>query len=294
MFNNESVGCGVIDLAKKKASGVVSAVFARSSHLNAGNLIITVGTPEIPSHPLVVKTASFFKMKPGERFSMDDGSILINRTQLINLSGIPVYTPEIRVEHIAGEEVIAKAVKRARQTTCEAFSGKKNIGMFLPFFTEDPTENAFTKEAMPPVKRIKSALLKNDWKKMEREFCGLAGVGIGLTPSGDDFLIGFLSALRFYKNSGGGATLPSEKCFDRIAEKVGRKTTSFSSTLLRSAAKCWCSRDVADWLSAVHHGDIGFVKASTLRVLASGHSSGVDTLAGLVTAMEGLFRFDTN
>jgi hypothetical protein len=294
LFNNESVGCGVIDLAKKKASGVVLAVFARSSHLKAGDLIITVGTPEIPSHPFVVKTASFFKMKPGERFSMDEGSILINRTQLINLTGIPVYTPEIRVEHIAGEEVIAKAVKRARQTTCEALSGKKNMGMFLPFFTGDPTENEFTKAALLPVKHIKSAIMKNDWKNMEREFCRLAGLGIGLTPSGDDFLVGILSALRFYKNSGGKARLPPENCFDRIAEKTGRKTTSFSSTLLRSAARCWCSQDVADWLSAVHNGDVGFIKASTLRVLASGHSSGVDTLAGLVSAMEGLFRFDTN
>tara|TARA_B100000315_G_C14558451_1_gene579337 strand:+ start:562 stop:1446 length:885 start_codon:yes stop_codon:yes gene_type:complete len=293
LLKNESVGCGVIDLANKKASGVVSAVFARSSHLTAGNLIITVGTPDIPSHPLVVKTASFFKMKPGERFSMDADSILINRTQLINLSGVPVYIPEIRVDHIAGEKSIAKAVKRARQTACEAFSENKNMGLFLPFFTGDRTENEFTKAALPPVEQIKSAIIKYDWKKMEREFCKLAGLGTGLTPSGDDFLVGLLSALRFYKNSGGKGTLPSEKCFDRIAEKVGRKTTSFSSTLLRCAARCWCSWDVADWLTAVHNGDARLMKASTLRVLASGHSSGVDTLAGLVTAMEGLFRFGT-
>ena len=53
----------------------------------------------------------------------------------------------------------------------------------------------------------------------------LAGLGPGLTPLGDDILVGYLGAAALAGEDLGG-----------LAERVGRRTNALSSTLIRLAA----------------------------------------------------------
>lgn len=94
----------------------------------------------------------------------------------------------------------------------------------------------------------------------------LAGLGPGLTPAGDDVLVGLLSALVCLRH-------PQA---DRYAEEVlagaAGRTTDLSTTLLRHAAAGECLAAVAGLLQAVcRTGD----PSGARRALAAvGHSSG--------------------
>lgn len=110
----------------------------------------------------------------------------------------------------------------------------------------------------------------------------LIGLGPGLTPSGDDFLVGYLAGLwctagnhpsrvRFLK------TLGSE------LSEAARNTNDISYAHLRSATKGHTSEPIATLaqrLKQDHH--LSGVRAATQAALQIGHTSGSDGVLGLL------------
>jgi hypothetical protein len=111
----------------------------------------------------------------------------------------------------------------------------------------------------------------------------LVGAGNGLTPSGDDALCGVVLALR-------AAGAPAEAC-SALAAEVDRAlpaTTSLSASLLHAALEGYAVPEVVALVGALGRGDFGTVARVLPGVLAIGHSSGADLLAGAAGALEAL------
>jgi len=94
----------------------------------------------------------------------------------------------------------------------------------------------------------------------------LAGMGPGLTPSGDDVLAGYVAGLVLLHGMRKKAT--------RIAEEAAARTTSLSATLLRHAA-------LGEVPEPVH---ILLATGDVRPLLSFGHSSGPAWLRGLGSA----------
>jgi Protein of unknown function (DUF2877) len=109
----------------------------------------------------------------------------------------------------------------------------------------------------------------------------MVGLGTGLTPSGDDALCGVLLALR----AAGSGRLGSVR--DAVAAHVGR-TTSLSASLLRTATEGYAVPCVVRLASALAGGDLPGAETALPEVLAIGHSSGSDLVAGLCGALDAL------
>jgi hypothetical protein len=92
----------------------------------------------------------------------------------------------------------------------------------------------------------------------------LVGRGEGLTPAGDDILIGYVASLVLIARKTAEATA--------IAESAARRTTALSATLLRHAAEGQVPEPVHRFLESGDSGDL----------LAFGHSSGRCILMGLL------------
>jgi hypothetical protein len=114
-----------------------------------------------------------------------------------------------------------------------------------------------------------------DLVRLRAAAAGLAGLGGGLTPSGDDCLSGaMLWAWLEHPEAG-----PWCEAVRQVAE--GR-TTTLSAALLRAAARGECG---AAWhlLLAALADEAETRLADTVRqVLAHGHTSGGDALAGFL------------
>jgi Protein of unknown function (DUF2877) len=106
---------------------------------------------------------------------------------------------------------------------------------------------------------------------------GLIGLGPGLTPSGDDFLVGALALLDALAERKAHAALAHA-----IAVAPRGLTSPLSDYLLRAAAAGHIGESLCCAISAVISGAIGSAVASIREI---GHSSGWDMLVGAVSTL---------
>lgn len=142
--------------------------------------------------------------------------------------------------------------------------------------------------ARPAVAALISALAEPKTRTLSRAAERLAGLGYGLTPSGDDFLIGVCGALLL-----ADATLPSVLPSPTpgvsrrdqaavIATTAARRTTDLSAAWLRHAGRGEFSAEVGRVLVALGNEDAAGFDAAVGRLLAVGGLSGLDTATGVL------------
>jgi len=143
------------------------------------------------------------------------------------------------------------------------------------------SDDVLTVAAFSQAQKAAEALRKGwggDLAQLRAGARGLAGLGAGLTPAGDDFLSGVMLWAWLAH--------PAPASFCRsIAQAVGQRTTTLSAAFLRAAARGEYSAAWHRLLAALVRGAKVEIEAATCEVLARGATSGADTLAGFLTAM---------
>lgn len=109
---------------------------------------------------------------------------------------------------------------------------------------------------------------------------GFLGLGPGLTPSGDDFLVGFLCGITF---------LPTERCraasaklAQCLAQDAPLLTTALSAEYIRYAANGSYHAYLLQLINALTHGSVKQTLEAGQSILSLGHYSGNDLLLGFV------------
>lgn len=128
-------------------------------------------------------------------------------------------------------------------------------------------------------------LLDEDLVDISRYFCvtslsGLIGLGPGLTPAGDDFVTGWITA------SGYSAIQENAELVDRFREDWNPKaTTWFSGWMIEDALNGRIWRRGALLLEALGVDDAGCLSETLRNILEWGHTSGRAWLAGFGAAL---------
>lgn len=123
----------------------------------------------------------------------------------------------------------------------------------------------------------RAAALAGDWAVAARAAAALTGLGEGLTPSGDDFLCGMLAGLGMLRTSPAAAAFAGGLC--RALSARFHETNDISAAFLRCACRGLFSRAVLALAG-------GCGAAETIgNFSAIGHSSGADTLSGILFAL---------
>ncbi|WP_328885008.1 oxamate carbamoyltransferase subunit AllH family protein [Streptomyces sp. NBC_00316] len=132
------------------------------------------------------------------------------------------------------------------------------------------------------------AVRSSDSVGMRHGVLALLGLGPGLTPAGDDFLtaIALLSSLE------GSRLGPLARVLHDVLDEQPGRTTLLSTTTLREALSGRVRAGLVDvlWALAATRGQseaqaIETVRDPVRRALAHGHTSGTDTLSGLVAGL---------
>ncbi|MFH1501411.1 MAG: DUF2877 domain-containing protein [Candidatus Eisenbacteria bacterium] len=105
----------------------------------------------------------------------------------------------------------------------------------------------------------------------------LSGCGFGLTPAGDDFLAGLLTALRVLELAT-GRDLASARADVSASARTGN---ALSMTFLELAAQGLVFESTRDLLTALSRGGARDVRAAVDRVVSVGATSGADAAVGL-------------
>jgi hypothetical protein len=104
----------------------------------------------------------------------------------------------------------------------------------------------------------------------------LAGLGIGLTPAGDDYLVGIMHGLWLTRPEREAASL----C-QAIHEAADGRTNSLSQAWLAAAARGESGEVWHNLLAAPENQ----LDDTIRRILPTGHTSGADALAGFLTVL---------
>jgi hypothetical protein len=109
----------------------------------------------------------------------------------------------------------------------------------------------------------------------------LIGLGPGLTPSGDDFLVGAIVALHAYGHARRARRLAAKLRFEGATHPISVAHWRAACEGLGSDALHACLHDMAEGRAA---------RTSLERIATIGHTSGWDALAGATTVAGALSR----
>lgn len=109
----------------------------------------------------------------------------------------------------------------------------------------------------------------------------LRGLGLGLTPSGDDFISGLLAGYNFAMR---GMRFDTAARIERIYFHAGG-SNPISDSFLRCSYEGRVNAKVLRLMKALSGGGRAELAAAAKAALASGHTSGADFCSGLVFAL---------
>jgi hypothetical protein len=125
---------------------------------------------------------------------------------------------------------------------------------------------------------LETALSTDDQRGGAGVAARIAGLGPGLTPSGDDLLAGALGFHAWAEAAGHAGT--GSPLRTAISEAAVPRTTRLAGQLLQAAARGHLAAPVAALLSSIFRRDRAF-PPDLAPVLAIGETSGADMLAGI-------------
>jgi hypothetical protein len=257
------------------ATGRVLASFDRSCYLESaeGRLIVVLCEPlGRGAFALTVGgTPSFAALQPDAPVSVVGGTLHLGDLRIDLSSAIP-WDPTLPVLDRAGDEGL-----RVLATHLRANASSEGLARMRFDVAETPLLTA-GRQAMD---RLRLGFARGDGPAIIDAAAQLAGLGPGLTPSGDDVLTGILLALRVWPQASGplGMSVVSTLLVRAAVPRTGR----ISRAYLWAAWQGHASEAWHDLIRALPGESDGVVAAAT-RILQTGETSGADMLAGFLSA----------
>ncbi len=278
--------------------GTIHSVFRKAVNITLDDTMLALLSNELPRMPNSLRLPSVVaeellpQLRPGMEVWIGNERLLIpTRNFSLHLPEMPAWEPrpDIAAYHWRRETVAQHVRLLARYLADQPQQGglAPLIGPLLQGRLQLAQETPLSRMALPKLQMLALASWRQDIAGVEEATRGLAGLGPGLTPSGDDALGGFTSIMALFSPqlSADGA---SRKHIARTIATVARpRTTALSAVLLAHAA---CG-EVAEQLSSLLLTLSLPAEASEVvlnaadRVLAFGASSGGDTLLGILLGL---------
>jgi uncharacterized protein DUF2877 len=264
----------------------VQSVYRSVVNISTADGLLTIASPEGGSLPngILANLGPDWRaigVHRGMIVYADDRGIRVPDAGLeIQFRAAPVWSPRFPKAAGPAHEGTARWSRRAGATRTIARS-RASAGGFGPLLSggvpDDPAR--ILEVARPVVARLVLALEAGDRSGAAVAAASLIGLGPGLTPSGDDLLVGIEAALHAVAHPSAGFLTPA------LAE-VETGTTEVAATLLRHAAAGEFAERLHALLSALLGSGDERVPAAIERAVAWGATSGTDCLLGVLIGLD--------
>lgn len=243
--------------------GMVHSVYRNTVNVSFGKHLLALQTKNSPLSPIsLITDLDSSQMDQLSLSPKDHITINLNEnTLLVNLS------PEVFFPKHYRQELFSK-IRRS-------VISSNTAGFDLIFQHSDLIENdIILKNARKCIEKAYALYRKEQIEEACILLSRLIGLGIGLTPSGDDFLCGILAGLSLLNRQNHSFT----KCLHYYMKQNLKNTNEISQTFLRCALQNQFSSAVNLLWTNPSSKDI----SGAFRAI--GHSSGMDTLCGVYYA----------
>jgi hypothetical protein len=159
------------------------------------------------------------------------------------------------------------------------------VDSFAGLIVDLPAGHSMMQAEMYRTAKIAADTLMRGLLSSERSLClegtyGLVGLGGGLTPSGDDWLMGCLLAVQIVSSPQVRSLMQS------VVEVAVKRTTPLSAAWLRAAGRGECGAIWHSLFAAIHTKNDAVIRSSAEVIIQTGHTSGSDALTGFVTILD--------
>lgn len=159
--------------------------------------------------------------------------------------------------------------------------------IFIPFLNaiaKRPNDNSVAgNEWIIEAYRLLPGINEADIMGMSEIIPGLIGYGPGLTPSGDDFICGYALA-SFYLSKLTNFSIGKHELVINHKQSLDKQTTNLSAQIIHCAIMGKADERLTNSLRWVAHGGPGIENIKE-ELLTYGSSSGIDSYAGILSAM---------
>jgi hypothetical protein len=252
--------------------GTVHSVFARACNIACRDSLLTLVAPGMAAAPMafvLARDADDLR----SRYRIGDavtrrGTRLASRACLLDLAGATVWRPDER------PFAVDQAQLDVNLRECRA-----RLAARLP-----ACSSVIHREGRIVCECLERACRDGDVDAALAHASRLIGWGEGLTPAGDDFLVGMLAALHALASSAARATFVAR--LGAALELQAHRTTAIAVHALRLAAHGHFSADLHRLRDGLlSSDDVAHVRRSADDALDVGATSGVDRVAGLVAGV---------
>jgi len=136
--------------------------------------------------------------------------------------------------------------------------------------------------ALPRILRLLKAIKSNNTQNLMESVTHLIGLGPGLTPAGDDLLIGLMLSMLYFAENLNVNTARVHNVNSAIISCVHARTTSVSQEFLIQAAIGNAHEQILNLIEVLLIRESNDVEQVARTVLAIGGTSGTDTILGVL------------
>jgi len=287
MLLAKSIASDLIDtLTSKTVEGIVHSVFDQVCNIQLDrNSLVTLISSKLPNYPAAIKLdiaedqkLCSFGFKVGTKAIINKDEIKIPEICIsIKLTGAKVWdSSPLFFRSTVSEEILNKNIEKIRDLTLK-YGEMEGIASILD---EDKVANHYKDFVINSVKRLTRGISDFDYKEITEASKRLIGLGPGLTPAADDFLLGILASLYYIGYYFGNHLENLKKIAGFMIYDLPGRTTFISEIMLRSGMKARFSEPIRDLMLAVIHNTS--VQDKCINLLSIGGTSGSDCAAGIV------------
>ncbi|QFG00341.1 DUF2877 domain-containing protein [Psychrobacillus glaciei] len=267
-----------------KLSGFVHSTFKRTLNIQCleDGELYTIACNEIDNGPntLIVDLASFEDMNINayDEVHSDNNIISIGNKMSITIDRANSWE-SILPTYPANTDVLKKNIKIMKQYI--EIHGKSG-GIKSKSVNESPFEQEMSKMIQERKGLLTDELVKKQLHHAVPHAVSLLGLGPGLTPSGDDFLVGLFTSFHL-KNS---PFVNYQWFFEEIERAAKTATNEISYIAIKKASVGKIRESIIALVNGLLEENEEHLILSLKKVLNIGSSSGTDIALGILTGLE--------
>lgn len=209
----------------------------------------------------------------------DDELILAGVASIRRINTCPRFSCRPRREVGWGPDILAARLTLLADL-CLHSAREGGIFTYLGPQDTDAARGLFERRMRQRFQALITGIRTNDDFLIIEGAHGLMGVGPGLTPSGDDFLLGFLAGLVNWPSD--DCRTAAAKLANCLAKDAPTQTTRIAAEYLRYAARGCYHSYLNRLINAFTAGADSELAAAAAEIITLGHYSGTDLLFGFV------------
>ncbi|MDR7418833.1 MAG: DUF2877 domain-containing protein [Armatimonadota bacterium] len=257
-------------------------------YLDVGGRVVAVASGPGARGPLAIVVRDLAALQPvaaGAPVRIVNGALELGHGEVV-LAAAPLWDPALPV--LPGAARTYAPAMRTVIATLSEYAPAASLAPLLHPTGEQAgrAHGHLLARCRASLSTIAGALYGGDGpERIAEAVTAVAGLGSGLTPSGDDLLMGILHALTVWPDL---AAHTARAALRRATvETAGPRTTRISAAYLEAAAGGLATEPWHDLACALTRGSAhDRLRAAAIGVLALGETSGADGLTGLCWAWE--------